>query len=120
MSARAAGEGGNPLQRRVGSPSHTGRLGGGDCSTFIPIYFDAPLHALLLHPVILGTSSSLTRDEARGTLGTKIFTSFLCGAHKRGVAMSPSSSLRLKEQNEAQRPLNYSLRFAPMDQKVDQ
>lgn len=36
MSTHAAGEGGNSLQRGVGSPIHTPTLGGGDCHTFIP------------------------------------------------------------------------------------
>lgn len=50
MSTHAAGEGGNPLQRGVGSPIHTPTLGGGDGHTFIPFTSPFPLHAPLSSP----------------------------------------------------------------------
>lgn len=71
MRTHAAGEGGNPLQRGVGSPIHTPTLGGGDCHTFIPFTSPFPCTPLCLPPMILATSSYSNWNGAMGVLGGK-------------------------------------------------
>lgn len=71
MSAQAAGEGENPLQRGVGSPIHTPTLGGGDCHTFIP--FTSPILCTPLCLPLLFSPPRLIRIEMEqwGCLGGK-------------------------------------------------
>lgn len=69
MSTHAAGEGGNPLQRGVGSPIHTPTLGGGDAtlSSLSHLRFLCTPHCL--PPVILATSSHSNWNGAMGVSG---------------------------------------------------